>query len=270
MQLLREASNYRTFLKNYLKERGISSSTFARKVGLHRGFISEITTGKRRLTTNGVYAIEKAFLLPPKAKKLFRYLVAREELDIFPEISRNSLDSMILELQCASWQPVRRTVVAAQLPNARDLVVNSDAMTVFAACGEPGKPKSFLEILARSKLPENRIVQALKDLQSVGFVRYKVETRLYESADIHLFLSGQDGKGVLEAFIANSAREAALRVPAGFGSDKEFFFSSRLCVREEKLPLLKQAIRSAILEFSDNSIDPDGDCVAKLLVAFHL
>ena len=91
LKQLQQSTDYRSFLRVYLAGRSLSLSDFARAAGFGRSFPSDVLSKKRRLTSKSAYAFEKALKLPIAGKKFFRLLVALEEHDSFPEISRDGI-----------------------------------------------------------------------------------------------------------------------------------------------------------------------------------
>lgn len=264
---LRNASDYRGFLRSYLKIRGLNFSDFARVAGFARSYPADVVSGKRRLTTKSFYAFEKALRIPQPGKKLFRLLVAEKESDLFPEINRQQIQSLIESLRKKSWTRGRKDWTTDDLSSANDLLENPDMAVVFAATGEPGVGATLEEIHARTQLPLSHLNALLLQWRGHGFIDFN-EGR-YSSKDLHIFLEGVDKKKIFSKNFKRNAIEAGERAENSWNSESEFFFSSAFCIEESRLPALKNALKETILSFVDDAIQADGNKVVRLVTALH-
>lgn len=265
---IRSARDYRSFLKAYVKTREINLSDLARAAGFGRGFPGDVISGKRRLTQKSSYAFEKALKLPAPGKKLFRFLVASEEADLFPEIERDSIAPRIEILRAKPWETSRRNVRELESPSYAKLFEDPRVALIYAAAGEPGKGATYEEIRQRTRLTEEELRAFVEKLERAGLLEIKQDQ--YMPRDLHLFLESGAMSEILVSYFKRACRTAGERVAANVGSKQEFFFSSAFCVREERLPELKKALRETILKFVDDGIDPNGDRVIQLLASLHL
>ncbi len=273
-QPVRAARDYRTFLKAYLEVRDLNLADLARAAGFGRGFPGDVISGKRRLTAKSFYAFEKGMKLPASGRKLFRLLVAREESDLFPDVARESLETMIEALRKKPWSGTRRMAKEA---DSRSFALFEDyrVALIYAASGQPGRGASLEELKKRTSLGSAELLSVTQRMTTAGLlVKAESEDR-WEPQDLHLFLqSGHQKSGdqneLLTTLFRRGCRAASERVAKGASSSSEMFFSSALCVHEEKLPQLKAALRETMLKFVDDSIEAEGDRVVQLLCSLHL
>lgn len=263
---LQQSSDYRSFLKTYLSERGLNISDFARASGFSRSYPSDILSRKRRLTQASLSKFEKALKLPSQGKKLFSLLVAVEEKDVFPDLDRTKLQSQIKDLKTRNWVADRRRLDETVAPSIEDLMSDSRVMSIYAAAGDPDRGASYEEIQKRTRLYGQELERNLKKLIAVGFLTLKDET--YFPKDLHLFLQTSDQSQILRAVFSKACRMASERVQNP-ETNHEMFFCSSFCIKEEMLPELKIAFRELILKYIDDSIKSDGDRVVRLVTALH-
>jgi transcriptional regulator with XRE-family HTH domain len=264
---LRQSANYRDFLQTYLTLRNLTLSDFARATGFGRGFPGDIISGKRRLTAKSYYPFEKALKLPLLGKKLFRLLVAVAEPDIFPELDRVHLDAHLQDLRKKPWDRSRRQVQEIESPGFHQLLKEYEVMKVYAAAGNPDTGASREQILRRTRLPAAELDKNLQKLEDIGLLHR--EDRQYFPKDLHLFLQTSDRSQILTTLFQRATEVAHRRVSQAADSKSEFFFTSQFCVSEIHMPALKAALRETILKFVDDSIDPEGDRVIRLLLSMH-
>lgn len=185
-QTLRDSADYRQFLKAYLDLHTLNYSDLGRMTGFGRSFPSDVINGRRSLTAKSYAAFAAALKLKPIEKKLFRLLVAKEEPQVLPEYKNQSIDVLIQDLRKKATPVPRRDVVKAKNSDLEVLLKNPDVLSVYAACGEPGKGASLEKIHQRTQLNSDRLSRAIKDLEKVNLVKW--ENGLYEPMDLHLFL----------------------------------------------------------------------------------
>lgn len=266
---VRDAPDYRRFLSAYLEMRGRSLSDLARATGYGRGFPGDVISGRRRLTERSCRAFESALKIPPQGKRLFRLLVASAEPDLFPDLDPASVARAIGDLRSRPWGRVRGELNLHSGGQTNDILSNSLALGVYAAAGAPGVGATFLEICNRTRASDREIVHTLRQLQEAGLISHR-EGR-YEPTELHLFLRAVDTNTSFTALFRTACQLAAERASAvSTDSEREMFFTSAFCVREESLAELKSELRKTMLKFVDDSIDPNGDRVVRLIAGLHL
>lgn len=266
---LRKSEDYRAFLKTYLTEKDFSLSDFARAAGFGRGFPGDVISGKRRLTAKSFFAFEKALKLPANGKRFFRLLVAREEGDIGPDLSREKVDRELQQLRSKSWSSARRTIDAGAAPLISEIFRDPRAIVVYAAAGAPESGASENEIIERSRLSSILVSRTLDRLKGAGLV-LEQEGRFFPR-ELHTFFKAESANDLVASTFLGACKSATERIsPTTLQSSDEFFFSSVFCVDEKKMPLLKVALREKVLEFIDESAEGDGNRVVRFLAAMHL
>lgn len=269
-EALKKASDYREFLSTYLEINHLSFADLARTTGFGRGFPSDVVSGRRRLTAKSYSAFENGLKLPLTGKKLFKLLVAKEEIEIFPELRKHQdmIEPWIEELRGKSLPiPHRETSKAKDAPLEK-LMRNPQVISVYAAAGEPGKASSLKQICQRTQLSPAVAQSALKDLEKIGLIQ-QVDG-LFEPKDLHLIFKANDASDVVIGLFKQACQMAAQRSAVAMTSNEELFFASRFCIDQARLPELKKSLRELILKFIDESIKADGDRVVHLATTLHL
>ncbi len=264
---LKNAADYRIFLRSYLEIRALNFSDFARATGFVRSYPADIISGKRRLTSKSFYAFEKALKIPQPGKKLFRLLVAEKENDLFPEMDRQHIKESIEVLRKKPWTRLRKNLHTSETPSALSLLENPDTASVFAATGSPDVGANIEEIQRRTGLSAAHLNSVLLQLRSSGLIEFT--NGRYLSKDLHIFMDGADKQKLFSNSFKQNTAKTMERVEKAWNSESEFFFSSAFCIEESRMPNLKNALKETILSFIDNSIQADGDKVVQLIVAFH-
>lgn len=268
---VRSSPDYRSFLKNYLETRGLNISDLARAAGFARGSASDILTGRRRLTNKTFFAYEKALKLPSPGKKLFRCLVAQSEPDLFPDLPPEKVGKEIQKLRVQAWSRERRQVQTSDASGSWNQVLRDpNALSVYAACGEPGRGASHQQLLQRTSLAEAAVLRSLHVLQEAGLVRFEFNTSTWEPQDLHLFVQSLGQNVFVSQIFKRMSAMASERVTSELDSKEQFFFASSFCVSRERLPELKAELRKIILQYVDDAISPDGDHVAHVVTSMFL
>lgn len=268
---LRRAKTYRDFLKIYLEVRNLSLSDFARATQFGRGFPGDVLSGKRRLTNRSAYAFEQALRVPTSGKRLFRFLVALEEEDVFPDIDRTRVRQQLEQLRERSWNARHRRVKIEEPKEKPILQLFSDpqVIAVYAACGDPAQGATFEQIQKRTSMEPQAIRLCLKRLEKHGLVCFDSELSQYQPRDVHLFLQASElNQFFIELFKA-ACDKAKRKVETGLSSPSEFYFTSTMTVSRGELSRLKESLRETILQFTDEAIDSQGDVLVNLTTALH-
>ncbi len=270
---LRSSANYRAFLKAYLQERSLSLSDLARATGFARGFPSDVISGRRRLTAQSCFAFEKALRLPAPGRKLFRLLVAFEEPDLFPDVDRKIIAHTIEDLRRKPWRKARREILSAEDLKAHDVLCSLRSAMVYAACGSPEQPATWNQLLHRTQISEDLLLAEVERMMSAGLIqkikKSSESEALFVPQDLHVFIQPDQSTNLMKSIFRESARAAAERAETAMNSESEFFFSSVFTVNSSRLPELKKTLREAILKFVDESLQADGESLAKVIVGLH-
>jgi hypothetical protein len=268
LQELRQATNYRSFLKTYLQMKGLSGGAFAKQAGFVRQFPSDVMTGKRRLTLKSFAAFDAAMHIPPMAHKYFKHLVASEERDLFPELQTQTIHRVLQELRSQTWQNSFRKNAIKPSQDASQLFHDPSTLVIMSAVGTPEKGAQLEEIISRSGLSAAEVKLLLPKLVQAKIIR--LENTCYFVDDFHQFLSADVQKEAFAAVFSAACHVAAQKASTAKNEDSEMFFTSFFCVDRAKLPELKAALRKTLLQFVDDSIQTDANSVVRLVAALHL
>jgi len=267
----KDCNDYRSFLRIYLEQRTMSCSQFAKLSGFARGYAADVISGRRRLTAKTYPAFEQALKVPSSGKKFFRLLVAVAEPDLFPDLKKPSIPKQIDDLRAKSWESARREVEKSNLSNSLEsLFLESELIAVWAAAGAPSNGARIAEIKIRTGLPEAVVSRSLQKLAALGIVVYDENKNWYEPKDSHFFFRACQHSEIFIKYFKQAAQNACQRVVLASASEQELFISSTFCVDKEKLPELKKALKKLLLDFVDESIQPNGNQIVKLVSALHL
>lgn len=261
--------DYRTFVKTYLKMRNLNFSDFSRAANCTRAFTNQVLSNKRRLTAKSVYTFEQAFKLPLNAKKIFRLLVAKEEVDLFPEMDRSNLDDQIKKLQTNVLSKPRKDYNDPDYTQMdKTLEVTHQTVSIFAACGDCNAGASLEQLYQRTRLAENVLNKNIDLLLRMNLLEKKGD--LYFPINMHIFMQTKTRIELLDIIFKTAMNAASSRFTQVADGSSELFFASQFCINESQLPALKKELTETILKFVDDSTENNGDRVLKLVTALHL
>jgi len=262
-------ADYRSFVKTYLQMRNLNFSDFSRAANCTRAFTNQVLSNKRRLTAKSVYTFEQAFKLPVNAKKIFRLLVAKEEVDLFPEMDRSNLENQIKKLQMSIESKARKDLNETEFAQMdKDFEMNHQAMSIYAACGENGIGATQEEIYKRTRLAENVLTKNIESLLKMNLLE-KREDR-YLPGNLHVYLQTKSKSELLSAVFKMATAASNARLSYITEDSNELFMASQMCINESQLPALKKELRETVLKFIDESLVSNGDRVVKIVAALHL
>lgn len=263
------STDYRSFVKTYLQMRNLNFSDFSRAANCTRAFTNQVLSNKRRLTAKSVYTFEQAFKLPLNAKKIFRLLVAKEEVDLFPEMDRSNLENQIKKLRMSIESKSRKDYSEADYAQIdKNLEITHQAISIFAACGDHNNGSSLEQLYQRTRLAENVLTKNIELLLKMNLLEKKED--LYFPVNMHIYLQTKTQSELLNLVFKTAVNSATSRLGHIGEDSNEFFFASQFCINESQLPALKKELRESILKFVDDSLVSNGDRVVKVVTALHL
>lgn len=249
--------------------RNLNFSDFSRAANCTRAFTNQVLSNKRRLTAKSVYTFEQAFKLPSNAKKIFRLLVAKEEVDLFPEMDRSNLENQIRKLQMSIENKSRKDYSEADYTQIdQNLEITHQAISIFAACGDHDNGSTLDQLYQRTRLAENVLIKNIDILVKMNLLEKKGD--LYFPINLHIYLQTKTSSELLNIVFKTAVNAATARLGHVTDEANEFFFASQFCINESHLPALKRELRETILKFVDDSLVSNGDRVAKVVTALHL
>ena len=278
VEALTEAPDYRTFLARFFKPAAgttpearklLSYSDFSRRAGFKsRAYIRDIVGGQKRVLPANFERICQGLGLSNGLREYLRWLVAREE----PAL-REALRATPLQVEARLGdlrRRLRRTIATERRVLTRDgsatRVLAVDVPAVFAASGAVEVGATLPEIAGRTRLSAVRITRSLRLLEEIGALT-RAGDRYRPSTD-HLTL---EKLGALSSFHQDFERALATcraRMPRQMERPGSLFFTSTVCVKDRDLPRIKEELRAALLSIVGVAEDPNGDCVADLVIGF--
>lgn len=269
-----ESQTYREFLQQifiYGKkfEPSLSQARVSDRAGFSsRSLLSQITTGKRRPTSQAIIKISKALAITGKTRECFELLIYLEHQDLDP--SNRKLDQLKERLVKVRWQLSHDLSTKPELKesSAAILFSSAESMKVFASLGTVEKGATIDEIISRTRLPKNLVQKNLNLFLSHKIInqnqdRYFVNTDSLDYAQI----------GEVESFrkrFQTSAQALAKRAfQSSLESGSELFFLSTIPVRKNQLPELKLRLKQTIIDFLDQAQDDNGDSITEVFIALH-
>lgn len=263
------SANYRLFLESYLRLRHLSYATFARTAGFTRPFPAQIISGQRALTLKSFYAFEKALKTPLYLKKIFKFLVARDLPNLFPDIDEDEIEDKIGKLQRFKGQSPRKNLMEMN-PNQtmNEVSITYHAISIYAAAGDPLTGSTLEQIEQRARLPLNVIKKNIENLIQMGLLRF--ENEIYYTNDLHVFMKTNSQSKLLNTIFKQELSACENRLSLVTDQTHEMFFASQFCIDEKKMPQLKQEFRDLILKFVDDSLESNGNRILKILTSLHL
>ncbi len=267
--LLKEVNDYREFLSVYLKITNRTLSDFARAAGFVRGFPGDIISRRRRLSAGSYKSFASALILPSAAKRYFRLLVARDERDLFPEISSSQIEKGLRSLRLKTWQSGHRVVQADLEKNLTAVMRELSCLSVYAAAGSPGSRTPLHLLISRTALSVATVKKAIQLLKKARLLE-QIDSN-YSPIDFHTALRSTPKPSASFKILFKSAlTAAALQVDRSADPDQELFFTSSFCVNEKELGKLKTELRALLLRYVDEAIEPEGGRVVHLVTGLHL
>ncbi len=262
---LKAAANYRDFLKIYVKEKKISLSQLAQQMGYSRSFTSDIVIGRRKLNLKTLIEFEKQLKISTQGKKLFRFLVAAEQAELFKDLTKTSIQENIERLRKTHWGTHKQVEKVGPLAPVTDQAMDYNDASVLAAAGEQGRITLKEDIIKKTGLLPQEVERSLAKLKLLTLV--EVTENRVTPRDTHLFLKTHNTSEMLKSIFQKSCRKAMERVELNHEQTGEFFFNSHFSIKKEALPELKRELRQIILNYVDQAIAEDGDSIVKLNVA---
>lgn len=270
LDVLRSASDYRAFLSLYLRWKNMSQASLARAAGVGRGFPSDLITGRRPLTLKTFLSLERCMKLPPTPKRFFKLLVALENQDVAQTLGQTPavVREEVERLRSRPWKNNAAKTFPRASASRQTLLGSVRVLKVLAAAGSPDAGASRDELSLRSGLAEAELTEYLTAMISEGLLQE--ENGRFFPRDFHVFFDGKELRAAFLAQFSAACRGTAERADRHLNESSELYWTSYFCVKKDKLPAYKQALKQTLLQFVDDAIETEGgDAVVQLLVALH-
>lgn len=266
INLLMSCSNFREFILCFMsiksKTKKVSYADIARRAGFAaRSFPREVVLGKKKITLNSLPKLILGLGLTGDIAQYFRYLVELEQ----PECrSQNKSD---LQIQQALLNLKKRILIKNKIivdPKKYDADIFSfaDIPLVYAALGNTGTGSTVVEIMKKSNLSKDIVLNLLKRMISSEIV--KESNHRYMAIDHHLNLQGLGQSEIFKSFYIELLKKAQLSAQLNMQNENELHFSSCFSVNQKDLPQLKENLRSLLLQYVDQNEIGAGNKIVKI------
>lgn len=263
VETILQCTDYRSFLLQYKKQksstRRFTYTMIARRGGFKaKSFPRDVFVGNKNLSATSLYPMIKGLGLCGDLAEYFKTLVQIEHPEITTPVKSvsqlhlklNNLRSRILK---------KRKITTENDPYKIELFP-----IIYAACGNSKEGASIEEVVRRTAISYDEIKNTLSSLKDIGLVYQNDENR-YFGVDNHLFFESIEASYAFQkhfSYLSNKSVELAAK---NFKTDQALFFSSNFSIQQDKMPELKSALRSLLLQYVDSSENPDGDKVVSLV-----
>jgi len=260
----------RSFLEFGRPNKKFSYSQFSKKAGYSsKSFISEILSGKKKLTLDSAEKFSKGMSLNKDLGLYFKNLVAIELIER-GQLKTHNKNSLILEnekIRSKLSSKVQLKPTSDDLQEKiRKTLLKNHFPTVFAALGSQDLGASVAEITQRTHLTTMDIKGILLDMASIGVVYLKGDRYFAKNnlVDLDFLKSNQY---FVENFLRCSSR-AQHRLRKNTNNTSSLFMTQTFSVHSSRLPELKERLKAVIIEFADDAENSLGDCVSEICVSF--
>src|ERR1700722_15196246 len=103
---------------------------------------------------------------------------------------------------------------------------------------------------------------------SQGVVRWDEQTNRYYQSQSQLVIHGMGESDFVRQYFRESLSEVGKWAVSEFRSENRLFSNSVFSVDSARLPEFKNQLRELIERFVDQTEDPQGDSLGRILVAF--
>jgi uncharacterized protein (TIGR02147 family) len=267
-----DATSYREFLKLALKDstHGKSQLTVAelsRRAGFSsRSYPADVMNGHRRVTLSSLPGFIRGLNLKGDQRILFCLLVSKEEPDVNVDgLTPKQIDKRLMKVRYRLHN--RFSNPTSSKPKA--LYQLQSCLEVYAALGTLKDGACLQEIRTRTRLSARDCEEALAHLEKFQVIRVDVALeRYYPLENEHLIFETIKSNTPFQQHYLSMLSYFIKRASVDFDGNDRLFFSSTFSIRKERAPEFKRELRELVLRFIDNSEDPLGDSIAKMIVGF--
>ena len=270
MKTVLEASNYRQFIQLRLGEgqRRVNYAALSRRAGfLSRSYPRDVVNGGRRITASSLAQFSEGLQLRGDLRTYFETLVAIEEPDAAPQLSRKTnrpeLKNRLLKIKS---RLLRKRI---EKKDAADMFRTYRRwLEIYAALGTLENGESLIEVSKKIKIPEKLCKEVLAHMTSQGFVRYDESVDRYFATQSHLVIPDMGGSSFVKQYFVESLSQVNQWANVGFDSSDRLFWNSVFSIDSKKAAEFKTQLRDLLIRFADQAESPQGDSVARVLVGF--
>ncbi|WII72231.1 hypothetical protein QJS83_17345 [Bdellovibrio sp. 22V] len=265
---LLEIHDARAFLRRalevrYRKKGKINLADFSRRAGFSsRSFLSEYLAGKKGLSKESVGQLKTALKLPKPYLELFSLLVGKDQ----PELLTKKLthDDIHKKVHSIKVSVARQAEALTQIKDPNRLITRPTLFRVFAALGTEDEGANLNEIVARTNLSSESVVDSLHVLINEGAITSR-EGRFYVRSHQIDFLKLSEPMVLadLTRTLCNQIKVDASTIAA---DTKNSLFYTAFSIQSHQLPEFKEKLREAILSVLDQYQDDKGDTVHEVFL----
>lgn len=261
VERLLNCEDYRSFIAAFKASRPsspISSySNIARRAGFKsRSFPRDVVLGQKRITSSSLYPMIKGLGIQGALADYFKTLVNIEHPDTcFPE-------KTVLELR-RRLENLRDRLHRKTPAIGRDPYQAEFFPLVYAACGTKLKGVTLRDIEERTGLSSLQVSRTVEEL--IGMNLLQVRKERYFPAGSHLAFDGLGRSEAFKKLFFYLLNQSADKARKNFDSSHQLFFTSCFSVQRDHLPQLKEELRQCLLQFVDESENPNGNRVASIV-----
>ena len=260
-ELLFASASYRAFLRDYMKKTKISYRSLASKAGFaSKSYLRDVQVGQKKLTERSLPKLMQALELNADSRKYFRLMVSFEEYNASSaEIKKDEIKrrmSRIKNRVCAKQDGFQ----------VKALYSMKHCLDVYASLGSLEKGASLAEVVMRSRLGQDEAQGVLNELVRQNII-YSEKDR-YFVVNEHLVYDALAKNISFQENYVSSLQEAQVLANEKFDRKDQLFLNSTYSISKKNMPKLRQELRELLLRFADTTEEAEGDCLARLVVAF--
>lgn len=265
---LLEVNNYREFIIKILCNgqesipRG-ALAKLARKAEFSRSFLSEVLSGKKKLTLSSFKKISSALKLSNDLIQFFGFLVAEESEDFCRIYFNLSQEKVTLKKQYLLKRISQKNLFIEQSQNAKTSeLLSYDIFCVYAALGTVSIGSDFSEIIKKTNLDPVRIQRSLEKMLELNWVKKINQTYFATERTLDFQQAGND-LGFLKA-ISESTTEISKNINKISENKDNLLFFSALPIHKDRIQEFNSRLRTCLLEIMDEFQDDNGQIIKKI------
>ena len=257
--ILIESKNYRDFIRSALEKNGFRGTrtnyaAFARKSGFSsRSYPRDVLAKKKRITLASLPKFIRGLGLTGDSKEYFQFLVAFEEHDIRPDLSKEQILKKLLTLR----ERIRSQKKVIQL-SVQGYENYERWQRVFAGLGSLEEGASLEEIQVRTKYSKATCLEILNQMQDHKIINHDLGTNRYYVTTLNFHIPGVNKSSHMQMHFKQLLTSADAHMKDTFESGEFLFFESLFSVDKARLPELKTELRKVLLDFVENSENSSG------------
>ena len=268
---LLQQKSYREFLECLIqtesKNGAVNFSELSRRAGFSsRSFIKEIIEGKKGLTASSLAKIKKAFRLTGLLGNYFEMLVSLEEEHInIQQLQHEVILNKINKLRSRLLTQLENENLSPE--QSMKIFLNRYTPEVYAALGSEDEGSSLEDIVNRTRLTENNVMNVLEHLLQLKVIS-KIKDRFFVT-NLNLDIFGQGSNLSFQNVYLQALNKLNDHAKKEFNHDENLFFHSAFSVSSSKLPELKEKLRKVVLDLLDEEQMDNGDQVARITLGLY-